>query len=419
MPSPLQPLTRRSGRCYNDFTQFCNSRLHSTQRCWWSTRKDPYVRFDDRCPAPGGPARPPTGSTARRSRCRRRPTGGTVGGVPGRAAPAVGVQHPVAGPGRRGAGAQHGPDGRLVRRARGRARAARQDHDGAGRCGGGSWTPEPGGSPWPPGRSCGWRVAAGVPRVQLANALVDPVALARLAGLLDADPELDVLSWVDSVDTVAAMEAALAAAPTPARPLDRAGRAGRARRPHRGPRPGHRAAPSPTPSAAAPHLQLGGVAGYEGALAHDAAPGRAGAVRGYLRELAALHAALRDAGALPRAGRGHRGRQRLLRRRGRRARPRWPTADTTVLLRSGAYLIHDDGFYRGISPLSRPGADRRAVPLGHARLGPGGLPARAGAGPAGRGQAGRPVRRGAAGAAAGRRPARGRRPGHWPARSPR
>ena len=27
-----------------------------------------------------------------------------------------------------------------------------------------------------------------------------------------------------------------------------------------------------------------------------------------------------------------------------------------MLLRSGAYLVHDDGFYRGISPLSRPGA---------------------------------------------------------------
>src|SRR5882724_1132508 len=50
----------------------------------------------------------------------------------------------------------------------------------------------------------------GVPRVHVANALVDPAALAELAGALAADPELVVHSWVDSTDTVAAMDAALA-----------------------------------------------------------------------------------------------------------------------------------------------------------------------------------------------------------------
>ena len=67
------------------------------------------------------------------------------------------------------------------------------------------------------------------------------------------------------------------------------------------------------------------------------------------------------------------------------------------MLRSGAYVIHDDGFYRGISPLSRP-AEPRCV--GDARLGPRRLPPRAGARPARRRQARPPVRRGAAGAAA-------------------
>jgi D-serine deaminase-like pyridoxal phosphate-dependent protein len=107
-------------------------------------------------------------------------------------------------------------------------------------------------------------VAAGVSRVQLANALVDPAALARLAGLLDADPELDVLSWADSVDTVAAMEAALAAVaptrPDPARPLTVLVELGA---------PGGRTGARDLATAravadavtAAPHLQLAGVAG--------------------------------------------------------------------------------------------------------------------------------------------------------------
>ena len=134
-------------------------------------------------------------------------------------------------------------------------------------------------------------VAAGVSRVLLANALVDPVALVRLAGALDADPGLDVLSWVDSVDTVTAMAAALAAA-GPVRPVSvlvelgaPGGRTGA-----RDQATAHAVAAA---VAAAPQLALAGVAGYEGALAHEATPAALAAVRAYLRELAALHAALR------------------------------------------------------------------------------------------------------------------------------
>jgi D-serine deaminase-like pyridoxal phosphate-dependent protein len=34
-----------------------------------------------------------------------------------------------------------------------------------------------------------------------------------------------------------------------------------------------------------------------------------------------------------------------------------------VLLRSGAYVVHDDGFYRGISPFSRSGSAHDGAPL--------------------------------------------------------
>jgi D-serine deaminase-like pyridoxal phosphate-dependent protein len=196
-------------------------------------------------------------------------------------------------------------------------------------------------------------VAAGVRRIQLAGALVDPVALRRLAAARDADPELDVLSWADSVDTVAAMEAALAAAP-PGRPIVVLVELGAA-----GGRTGARDRTTARAVAeavgAAEHLALGGVAGYEGALAHDTSAAGLATVRGYLQELAALHTDLGAAGAYP--------------------GPAVVTAggsayfddvtdvlaplggpQTAVLLRSGAYLIHDDGFYRGISPLARSGA---------------------------------------------------------------
>jgi len=195
-------------------------------------------------------------------------------------------------------------------------------------------------------------VAAGVRRIQLAGALVDPVALGRLAAARDADPALDVSSWADSADTVAAMEAALAVA-APARPLVVLVELGA---------PGGRTGARDRASAhavaaavgAAEHLVLGGVAGYEGALAHDTSPAGLDTVRGYLHELSALHRELRAADAYP---------GRAVVTAGGSAYfddvtdVLAPLADpgTTVLLRSGAYLIHDDGFYRGISPLARPG----------------------------------------------------------------
>jgi D-serine deaminase-like pyridoxal phosphate-dependent protein len=190
----------------------------------------------------------------------------------------------------------------------------------------------------------------GVPRVQLANALVDPAALAELAGALGADPELQVHSWADSVDTVAAMNSALGPV-RPVRPLTVLVELGAP-----GGRTGARDLPTARAVAAAvsasPYLALGGVCGYEGALAHDRTPAGLAAVRRYLRELGELHLALRAAGAYP-AG------EAVVTAGGSAYFDEVtdvlaPLAgpDTRVLLRSGAYLIHDDGFYRGISPLA-------------------------------------------------------------------
>lgn len=203
----------------------------------------------------------------------------------------------------------------------------------------------------------------GVPRVHLANALVDPAALAELAGALAADPGRTVQSWVDSVDTVAAMDAALAPV-HPARPLTVLVELGA---------PGGRTGARDLATAravadavvASPYLVLGGVAGYEGALAHDRSAEGLAAVRRYLGELAQLHRELAAAGAYPpgevvvTAG-GSAYFDEVTDVLAPLAGP-----DTRVLLRSGAYLIHDDGFYRGISPLApaNSGTDVAAGPL--------------------------------------------------------
>jgi D-serine deaminase-like pyridoxal phosphate-dependent protein len=192
----------------------------------------------------------------------------------------------------------------------------------------------------------------GLRRVQLANALVDPVGIAAVSRALDADPDVAVLSWVDSVRSVAAMDAVLAGL-RPARPLTVLVELGAP-----GGRTGARDLPTARAVAAAvaasPHLHLGGVAGYEGALAHDASPAGLDAVRRYLHDLAALHTALIgtyevDEVVVTAGGSAYF--DDVADILGPLAGP-----GTRVLLRSGAYVIHDDGFYRGISPFARRGS---------------------------------------------------------------
>ncbi len=190
--------------------------------------------------------------------------------------------------------------------------------------------------------------AFGVSRLLLANTLVDPGGLAWLAGELDRDLAFTFLSWVDSTRTVALMDEALRAAGA-ARPVDVCLELGG---PHG--RAGVRDEPEALRIAeavrASPVLRLVGAGGYEGALAHDDSAGSFTAVRDWLQRLTALHARLPYETPRP------------LLTAGGSAYPDLVTeqlaglADTDVVVRSGAYLVHDDGFYRGISPFGR--ADR-------------------------------------------------------------
>lgn len=196
--------------------------------------------------------------------------------------------------------------------------------------------------------------AFGVRRVLLANELVDPRGLTWLADELDADPDFSFCCYVDSPRGVELMAAALAEHGG-SRPVDVLVELG-----NEGGRTGARTAAQARELAEAvrarPELRLVGVAGYEGEVAHDVEESSLSAVDGYLRELRSLVAEL--------AADGHfDGLDEVIVSAGGSAyfdqvaealtRP-WPEGLPVVpVLRSGGYLLHDDGFYRIRSPFGR------------------------------------------------------------------
>lgn len=195
----------------------------------------------------------------------------------------------------------------------------------------------------------------GVSSIMLANAAVDERSLRYLAGEL-ADPSFRFVCWADSEVAVAAMEAPLRGAAVPRKVdvlVELGGEGGRT-----GARTIDEAIVIAERIAASDVLRLAGVAGYEGSLAHDRSSPAIEAVETYLRRQIELHERIghlydggdiyvsaggsayfdlvaevfAEAGASPDA---------IERPGGGR---------TLFTLRSGAYIVHDDGFYRGISP---------------------------------------------------------------------
>ncbi|WP_435600722.1 alanine racemase [Streptomyces sp. C10-9-1] len=191
--------------------------------------------------------------------------------------------------------------------------------------------------------------AYGVRRIFLANEVVDAAALAWIAGELDRDPELRLICYVDSVRGVALMEEALAGA---TRPLEVVVELGAGEGARTGVRTAAEARAVAEAAAAARSLRLVGVAGYEGEVPR--ADG--GRVRAWLRALVALAADLDAAGLLSDTG-------EIVVSAGGSA---WFDAVAEVfaelpplsspvlkLLRSGAYVSHDDGHYRRLTPFNR------------------------------------------------------------------
>lgn len=201
----------------------------------------------------------------------------------------------------------------------------------------------------------------GVGRIMLANSLVDPSGLAWVAAELDHDPSFEFVCWADGVQTVELMEDRLSSVAGD-RPVGVIVELGA---PHG--RTGARTLEAARAVASAidksSRLVLAGVGGYEGALSHDRQPAGLDIVRHYLDELATLHRTIAADGlygagpAMITAG-GSAYPDLVVEHLGHLADHDHRGGATSVILRSGAYAIHDDGFYAGISPL----ADGRASP---------------------------------------------------------
>ncbi|SNR42400.1 alanine racemase [Actinomadura mexicana] len=182
----------------------------------------------------------------------------------------------------------------------------------------------------------------GVPRILLANELLDPTALRWLGGEIDRG--MQFLLYADSAEGVAAISAA--AGERPFRVLVELG--------HDNGRTGCRTvaelAAVARAVADAPGTELAGVAGYEGGLPDVAA---AGAYLGALRDATAELSPL-----LPRDVVVTAGGSAYFDQVAEKLAGDWlPGHDLTVVLRSGAYVSHDDGIYTDRTPFNRvPGS---------------------------------------------------------------
>ncbi|MEW1723587.1 alanine racemase [Streptomyces sp. NPDC093109] len=197
--------------------------------------------------------------------------------------------------------------------------------------------------------------AFGIARIFLANEVVDAVALRWLAAELDRDPAFRLVCYVDSVRGVELMDEALRAAGA-GRPVEVVVELGAGEGARTGARTGAECAAVADAVAAVPTLRLVGVAGYEGEVP-EADEDR---VRAWLRRLTALAGEFDAAGRFADTG-------EIVVSAGGSA---WfdtvadvfadlPALSRPVLklLRSGAYVSHDDGQYRALTPFNRVPAE--------------------------------------------------------------
>jgi D-serine deaminase-like pyridoxal phosphate-dependent protein len=204
--------------------------------------------------------------------------------------------------------------------------------------------------------------STGVPRVLVANELVDPVSIAWVAGQL-ADPAFELLCYVDSDRTVDILDAGLRAAHAERRlpVLVELGFAGG--------RTGCRTIPEAVHVGSRVRststLALAGVAGYEGTSCHERSAECVALVVGFLDRLRELTSTMIDAGSFE-------GTDRIVLSAGGsaffdlvvdRLHGQWPSdADVRLVLRSGCYLTHDAGMYERLSPLPSRDGERGFQP---------------------------------------------------------
>jgi D-serine deaminase-like pyridoxal phosphate-dependent protein len=188
---------------------------------------------------------------------------------------------------------------------------------------------------------------AGLRRVVVANEFLSPQGLTWLAEQLNADPNFEVITWVDSVDGVRQMTDALTRAGAK-RPVQVCVEVG-----HLSARAGVRDHADALAIAHAvidsPSLQLRGVSGYEGSVPGEGSE-RIDNVRAFLKAMADLFAEVSPLvetdEALITAG-GSALFDLVVEVLGPVAAG---TPNARLLLRSGAYVVHDDCLYAGSTP---------------------------------------------------------------------
>ncbi|MFD7915769.1 amino acid deaminase [Streptomyces sp. NPDC059752] len=193
--------------------------------------------------------------------------------------------------------------------------------------------------------------AFGIRTIFLANELVDAAALRWVADELAADPDFRFVCYVDSVRGVELMDAALQGHSAT---LDVVLELGAGAEGRTGLRTDDECQAVAQAVAASPALRLAGVAGYEATM-----PGAdADSVRAWLRRLTALAADLDKQGLFTGTGLD----EVIVSAGG----SEWFDAVADVfagipelslpvlpLLRSGAYVSHDHGWYSGLTPFNR------------------------------------------------------------------
>ncbi|ONF61787.1 amino acid deaminase [Amycolatopsis keratiniphila] len=191
--------------------------------------------------------------------------------------------------------------------------------------------------------------AFGVSRILLANQLIDPSGLKWLAAELDADDDFEFVCWVDSVRGVELMTEALRGARRKVDVLVELGAEGG----RTGVRDTETALAVAEAAHASPALRLRGSGGYEGALSHHTDEKSLQLISSYVDGLRGLVFAFHAKGLLDDAGQiivtG--GGSAYFDRVADELTKDWGDLDVLPILRSGAYVTHDDGFYRVISPL--------------------------------------------------------------------
>lgn len=191
-------------------------------------------------------------------------------------------------------------------------------------------------------------LAVGVPRILLANLLIRPAGVTWLAATLAELPDTDFYCWIDSLSAADQMCDALEStgATCQIKVLLEVGHpAGRT-----GVRTVTQAHEVANRVRASDGLRLVGVAGFEGVVTHGTDEESLAAVDGFLHQLVAVHRSLGEAyevsnPILSAGGSAYFDRVAQILGPEQDDQP-GTVPGTMVVLRSGAYVANDDGFYR-------------------------------------------------------------------------